>query len=658
MADDEWSDYNPPAAAAPAAASDDSWSDYKPGAPGTDAIATPSNESATPLPGVTNAIKGAVNSVLPGWGEDWDAGQQGAGFRAKTGAVASGMLGGIPFSKDIAAGAGQVAKTVGQGIGFDTSAIPDYSTSRQAIDARTAALTKDHPYYSMAGSIAGAGALSPIMPAATIGQAARTGMVYGAAQGAGEGNDMSSRLRGAGWGAGLGAIGGTAGGIFGSAFRGATPEMADAADAAGQMNIPLPRAVAGSPLDQTLGRFVSATPVGGGIAKATQAAAAKTGDAIADQAGALGSGTKQGAVNNAVPALRDWMDSGFKAEAQKIYSPLNRLNGSPALGDMPNTRAAAQQIMRQAAGKNAAKEYTPAVQDVLDAATRPGGLSFSDMNGLKMDLGKSAAWDERGDAEGFKRLYGALNDDVRAHAQAIGGNQGLVNYDTANSQFQGLLDQAGGVRKLLGTGSDESVVDRFKTLSFDSAGRQGKGGDLNTIARVKSAVPQPVYDELVSSMVGSLGQTADGSGTTSMAGFLQDYAKMSPTAKTQIFSTPASQQVRTNLDQINKIAGVLKDAKPTGAEHLGGTLVGAEQGIKFVENVAKGEWGKALAQAGAAAVGKTFANYLASPVGSGVAARAMRAYARFGPNVNPATLGRAGGVAGAQFNSSLQGATP
>lgn len=652
MADDDgWTDYNPPAAAAApaAAASDDSWTDYKPGAPGTDAVGTPSNVSANPL-----SLIGA-DKILP---NPIDEGPEGAGTRAKVGAFASGVLGGIPFSKDIAAGAGHVAKTVGQGLGFDTSAIPDYSTSRQAIDARTKALTQDHPYYSMAGSLAGTGALAPIMPAATIGKAAGSGLVYGAAQGAGEGTDMGDRARRAGWGAGLGAIGGTAGGIVGSAFRSATPEMADAADAAGQMNIPLPRAVAGSPLDQTLGKFVSATPMGGGIAKATQAAAGKTGDAIADQAGMLGSGTKQGAVDTAVPALRDWMDQGFKAQAQKIYSPLSGLNGSQALGDMPNTRAIAQQIMTQAGGKNAANEITPAVQDVLDAATRPGGLTFSQMNGLKQDLGKSAAWDARGDSDGFKRLYGALNDDVRAHAQAIGGNQGLVNFDSANTQFQGLLNQASGVRKLLGTGSDESVVDRFKTLAFDSTGRQGKGGDLNTIARVKSAVPEPIYNELVSSMVGNLGQATDGSGTTSMGGFLQDWAKMSPVAKTQIFSTPAAQQVRTNLDQVAKVAGVLKSAKPTGAEHLSGNLVGAEQGIQFIENVARGEWKKAALQGAAAGVGKTFANYLSSPVGSGVAARAARAYARFGPNVNPAILGRAGAVIGSQVNSSLQGPTP
>jgi hypothetical protein len=642
MADDDmstWDDYVPssggsgPKAASGAPPDMSTWDDYAPG----------------------------TTSVLP-------AGTK-SESEAQAGAFGSGVVGAIPFGKDIAAAAVPAIANAGQYLSDKTGGVfpappagaypTNYTDARAAIDEKSAALKNAHPYTSLAGSVAGVGALGRLMPASSIGQAAGSGAIYGGLQGAGEGTDLPSRARDAAWGFGLGGIGGAAGGLLASPFKAAAPDVMGARDAAGQFGVDLPRGMAGPPIAQSAGHLIGATPFGGALDVAGAKAAGQTGDAIAEQAARLGSGTKQGAVDNAVPAVRDWMDTGFKQQAQKIYSPLSGLNGSPRLGDMPNTRAIAQDIMNQAGGKNAANEITPAVQDVLDAATRPGGLTFAQMNGLKQDLGKSASWDARGDSEGFKRLYGALNDDVRAHAQAIGGNQGLVSFDSANSQFQGLLDQAKGVRKLLGTGSDESVVDRFTTLAQDSVGRQGKGGDLATLAKVKSAVPQPVYDELVSSMVGKLGQTTDGSGTTSMKGFLQDYAKMSPAAKTQIFSTPAGQQVRGNLDQISKVASLLQNAK--GGSHIGGQVAGVEQSMSFLENLFNFKLGTAARIAGSAATGKMLGNYLASPTGSGMVARAMRASGLNALQPSAATLtnlrnvaGQIGAVTGANVNQALQ----
>jgi hypothetical protein len=613
--------------------------------------ASDAREAADPL----SLIPGAAQARDKLLGKPWDQGPEGKPTREKVGAFASGMLSGVPFAKDVASAAvPYLAKGAPAGT-YPT----DYTHARDALDANTAALTQAHPGYSLAGNIAGGLVLAPVMPASSIGKAALSGGIYGAAQGAGEGRD---RARRAAWGAGLGSVLGGTAGVVASPFRAASPEIAAARDAADQFGVDLPRAVAGSPAAQTAGHMIGATPLGGSISKATQGAIDQTGAAIADQAATIGSGTKQGAVDAAVPEIRNWMNQGFRDQAQRIYQPLTALNSSPALGSLPKTTEVAQDIMKQVGGwKTPAEQYTPAVQDILEAATRPEGVTFADMNGLRTELGRSAGWDDRGDQEGFKRLYGALTEDIRNHAQAIGGPEGAAAFDTANAQFTNLLDQRKGVAKLLGTGSDESVVDKFASKAMDNVGGQGRGGDLATLAKVKAAVPEATYNELVSSMVSHLAQQPDGS--ISMSKFLTEYGKMSPAAKTQVFSTPGAQQVRGNLDQIAKIAQVLQNAKPTGS-HIGGQVAAVEQGLSFVEHLFSGRFGQAARIAGTAAAAKLGANYLASPVGSGLAARAMRAYGTYALHPSATTLtnlrnvaGQIGGITGAQVNEALQGPT-
>jgi hypothetical protein len=581
-------------------------------------------------------------------------------------AFASGALGAIPFAKDAAAlvvpplakGAGYVSRMLGSP---DMSgAYPDdYSTAKEALNEKGAAAEHNHPGYALAGSLAGGAAVSPLMPAASVPKAIASGAGYGGLLGASQDGDLGDRARSAGWGALTGGIGGGIGGALGSVFKPAAPGTAAAQQAADSLGITLPRAVTGNPTTQAVAKGVAATPFGGKITHAIDEAVGQTGDAVSNAAGQIGAGTKENAVDVAVPAIRNWMDQGFKSDAQSIYRPLSGLNGSPVKGDMPNTRAVAQDIMNQAAGRNAANEYTPAVQDVLDAATRPGGLTFAQMNGLKTELGRSANWDARGDNEGFKRLYGALNDDVRAHAQTVGGPQGLVAFDQANTQFQGLLDRQQAIRSMLGTKSDEGVFDAFARKAQDNVGGQGRGGDLDTIAKVKQSIPESSYNELVSGMVGQLGKTQDG--TFSAQKFLNDWAKMSPSAKNQVFSTQGTGQVRNNLDQVARVADFLKTAKPAGSSHLGGAVVGAEFAMRALEAVATLNPAKFAGVIAGAVGGRSAANWLASPAGSGLTAGLMRSIGAYSRAPSAATLegvrktmGRIGSIAGGQINLPLQ----
>lgn len=647
--DDNWTPYVPKGApAAPAAPSDDTWTPYDPNKPVEPG--TPSNVSANPL-----SLLG-LDKVLP---KAWDEGPEGAATRAKVGAFASGLVNAVPFAKDAAAAAVPYAAKVAPAGAYPTN----YTDASKAINENTAALTKAHPYYSTAGNVAGAVALSPFMPASGVGSSLLSGGVYGGLQGAGSEADLSpsERAERGLWGAGLGAIGGGTAGVLASPFRAAGPATVAAREAADQFGVDLPRAVAGSPASQVAGHIIGSTPLGGDISKATQTAVDQTGRAITKEASALGSGTKQGVIDQTIPTIRDWMEDGFDTQARQINRPVlamrNAATAPPA--DLVNTRSVAQDIMNQASGaKGPEAGYTPAVQDVLDAATRPGGVNFNDVLNLRTALGKSAGWDTRGDQEGFKRLYGALTDDARAQAQQIGGNQGLVAFDRSNTQMEALFDQRKAVGKLLGTGPDESVVDRFASKAMDNVGGMGKGGDLATIAKVKTAIPESSYNDLVSSLVGHMAQAPDGS--TSMKQFLTQWGNMSPAAKNQVFSTQAGQQVRGNLDQIAKVAQVLQNQKP--GSHIAGQVAGVEQALGFVEHLFSGRFGQAARIAGTAAAAKLGGQYLASPVGSGMVASAMRAAGLHALQPSATTLtnlrnvaGRIGAVTGANVNDAMQG---
>ena len=576
------------------------------------------------------------------------------------GAFGAGMLKGIPFAKDVASAAVPVIKKAASYLPQNEdqkkalAGLPDsYTQARDQLDENAADLKTAHPGYDFLGNMAGGAMMAPVMGGGQgIGSAIKSGLAYGAAQGAGEGRGLD-RVTSAGTGAVAGGLGGLAGGMLAAPFQGAAKSAAT--DAASQFGVDLPRAVAGNDVQQGLGKIVGATPVGGAIGHATDKAVGQVGDAIGDQAATIGVGTKQGAVDNAVPAIRDWLDQGFKKEAQGIYAPLTPLNTSKALGDLPNTRAVAQDLIDQQAGKNAEAAMPPAVQDVLDAATRPGGLTFGQMNGLKTDLGRSTSWDARGDSDGFKRLYGALSDDVRNHAQAIGGNQGLVAFDSANAQFQTLLARNQAIRKMVGARPDEGVFDKFASLAQDMVGGKQRGGDLGTIAKVQQSIPEPAYNELVSGMVGGLGQRNGAQGT--MKDFLTDWGQMSPKAKDTVFNTPGTQQVRQNLDQIATIAQTLRNAKPSSGMHGGGQFAAVEQGMELAHSIVEGKWLKAATIAGTAVGGRQMAKYLASPVGSGVIANTMKGAANYIRTPSPqslqmlkTTIAKAGQILGTRMN--------
>lgn len=577
----------------------------------------------------------------------------------KAGAFGAGVLKGIPFAKDIASAALPVIKKAASYLPQNEdqktalAGLPDsYTQARDQLDQNAADLETAHPGYGFAGNLAGGAAMAPFMGGSGgIGDAIKSGMTYGAAQGAGEGRGWE-RAIGAGTGAIYGGLGGLTGGMIAAPFQGAAKSAAT--DAASKFGVDLPRSVAGNPVQQGLAKVVGATPIGGAIGHATDQAVGQVGNAIADQAATIGGGTKESAVDNAVPQIRDWLDQGFKKEAQGIYAPLTPLNGSKVLGDMPNTRAVAQQLLNQTAGKNAEAAAPPAVQDVLDAATRPGGLTFAQMNGLKQDLGKSASWDARGDSDGFKRLYGALTDDVRAHAQAIGGNQGLVALDSANAQFGTLMERNQAIRKMVGARPDEGVFDKFASLAQDNVGGRGRGGDLATIAHVQQSIPEPAYNELVSGMVGHLGVRGD---TTTMPNFLSDWASMSPRAKDAVFNTPGTKQVRQNIDQIATIAQTLKNVKPANGSHSGGQFAAVEQGMELIHSIVERKPLKAGVIVGTALGGRQLSNYLASPVGSGAIANVMKSYANYVRAPSDATMqmvrataAKAGQILGTRMN--------
>jgi hypothetical protein len=579
---------------------------------------------------------------------------------AAAGAFGAGMLKGIPFAKDIASAAVPAIKKAASYLPQNEdqkkalAGLPDsYTQARDQLDQNAADLNTAHPGYGFAGNMAGGAMMAPLMGGSGgIGDAIKSGIGYGAAQGAGEGRGWD-RVTSAGAGAVAGGLGGLAGGMLAAPFQGAAKSAAT--DAASKFGVDMPRAIAGNPMQQGVAKIVGATPVGGAIGHATDKAVGQVGDAISDQAATIGGGTKESAVDNAVPAIRDWLDQGFKKEAQGIYAPLTPLNTSKVLGDMPNTRTVAQDLLNQQAGKNAEAAMPPAVQDVLDAATRPGGLTFGQMNGLKQDLGRSASWDARGDSDGFKRLYGALTDDVRNHAQAIGGNQGLVALDSANAQFATLMERNQAIRKMVGAGSDENVFDKFASKAMDNVGGKGRGGDLGTIAHVQQSIPEPAYNELVSGMVGRFGQQQDG--TTSMQKFLNDWSSMTPRAKDIVFNTPGTQQVRQNLDQIQSIAEQLKNTKPASGSHMGGQFAAVEQGMELLHSVADQKWGKAALIAGTAIGGRQLSQYLASPVGSGALANVMKAYGNYARTPSPqtmqmvrATAAKAGQILGTRMN--------
>jgi hypothetical protein len=557
-----------------------------------------------------------------------------------------GMVSGVPFGKTLGAAAETAESYLPKWMRAPGDAPVDqtgegwaqrYAENRARIFQNAKNLQEAHPYATIAGEAL------PMLAAPEAGTV-KGAMSYGAASGFGEGVEEGDSYAGIAAKTGLGAAGG---GLGAAAINKVVPVFGDATrkavlEAAQRLNTTMPRfAASTSPLVKRAGMIGFSVPgMSTPIEEATHASVSGMGTA-AEQAAA--GATKQTAGEAASTKLKDWIGPTSQGEVDAYYNRANAAMNQSAQTPLYTTQSIANQIAqrRQAAGISGTGG---AVDHVMDAIQRPGGLTYNGIKDLRSSVGEmmnqSILPQGMSGAE-LKQIYSGLSTDLDRAAYTAGGQRGLQLHNAANDFAKQTADRRNQLSALLGGpkagASDEAVFQALKT----AAGKTG-GADIDLLTEARKAITPQSWDHVARGMVSTLGRDADGN--FSPQRFITDYGKIDDKAKGVLFGqTPGLQQ---NLDDLHTVSSqwksLYKYANPSGTAGHGAGIGMAIEG-----------WRHPLKTLGLYLGGAGLGKLLATPAGAGSAGNFVSAAATGRLNLIRQAAARISATAGAQFGARV-----
>jgi hypothetical protein len=347
-------------------------------------------------------------------------------------------------------------------------------------------------------------------------------------------------------------------------------------EAAERQGIDVPVAVAtDSMATQRLASAARNVPLAGDpLVKASERTVQQLGGKADDIAHSLGGAGMEQAGETASKGVVGWIKGKSGALVDRAYAAVDDLVDPAIKTDLASTRGLVAEIAakRSAAGLPAGT----AVDTVLDAVQRPGGLTYEGIKTLRsrigemMDSGILPADMSKAD---LKRIYGALSDDLKTAVGAAGGSKALARFNRANTLNKLVSDRRENLARLVGGDGDATPAQVYDRL-IAAAGSKSRA-DTNLLLQARKAIGADDWAEFSSALVGRLGRDAEGNFSPDR--FVTDYGKLSSTGKAILF---ASGDLRQALDDIATIAGRMKDVhrkfgNPSGTAQnvAGGGLV-------------------------------------------------------------------------------------
>jgi hypothetical protein len=466
------------------------------------------------------------------------------------------------------------------------------------IKQATDAYEKVHPIETTAGKFAvGAGTLAPLgataLGAKALGltgdallpmmaRGAATGAVIGGTDAAARGEDIGKgAMFGAGGGAAGPAIGRAMGaGVEGIANRAAqTPEANAIAQAADRLGVDFPKVAASDSLiTQRAGAALKELPViGDPIVKASRNASEQMGSALKDVEQGYGSGSTLNAGDVAKTGLTDWITGKSKDISSRLYGAVDSQVNPAVTRDLSATRNMIGSIAaeRQQAGLPGTSK---AIDHVIDAVQRPGGLNYEGVKTLRtsvgemLDNGVLPADIRRTE---LKRIYGALTNDLRDTVQQAGGQNSLTAFNKANNVHNMISQRREQLAKVVGSDASaapERIIDRL--IGFASGSSRA---DFQKLALARKSIGGGNWDEVASAAVSKIGRDADGNFSPDR--FLTGYGKLSPLGKQTLFGSTGKTDLVQALEDIATLSRKAKElggyGNPSGTGRVLGGLTTA-----------------------------------------------------------------------------------
>jgi hypothetical protein len=434
-------------------------------------------------------------------------------------------------------------------------------------------------------------------------------------------------------------------------LRGAGQPAANVSDvtAAGQrLAIDVPRAAVSEGLaTSAAARATGAVPFGGApLRSASKSALEELEERAVATKGALGSSS----IFQAGQKIEEGI-TGFAGRdsssilSQRVgdaYKKVDALIDPSATANLSETLALVNQLgsRAQAAGTSTGR----AAQEVLDAATRPGGLTYQAAKDLRTKIGDwmsdaplaASAGVSQGEA---KAVYAALTKDLRNVVEAAGGKPALEAWEAANATAAQAAEIRTALEKVLKTGTEGEGALFARLIGM--AGTAARA-DVDTLGLAREAVGDQNWGEVLSAMVQRWGFNDRGDFDPAL--FAKQWGRVTPEAKGVLFKTAAEQRHLQALDDIAKVSTVADNlrtaSKPPPA--LMTSALGVTGASAAIGALTPQHFGAiATAILGARAV----SNVLAKPEGAAAFAQWARAYEGFAGKPNQTTAGALGNAA-------------
>jgi hypothetical protein len=396
---------------------------------------------------------------------------------------------------------------------------------------------------------------------------------------------------------------------------------------AGVRNIPL----AGEPIMKSAERTI------GGLGQAVERAAAAGGGASAEQAGAVAS---QG--------IKGWITGKSAELTKKAYDAVDNAINPSVTTELSNTRGIIAEIA--ARRQNAAiPGESKAINALLDAVQRPGGMNYQGIKDLRTFLGEMTPQEMVAsgiNAKESKQLYGALSKDLKASVEAAGGDRASALFERANSLNKAVAARRENLARLVGVDGDAPPALVFERLKA-AAGSKSRA-DSQLLAQARKAMGGD-WDEAVSGIVGQLGKNAKGEFSPQI--FLNNWAGVSEAGKNLMFGEKGSAStLRQSLEAISTVSQRFKQlekyANPSGTgRQVGFGAAGAGLVSEPVTTVAT------------LVGGNIAARILASPASASSMSKWVKTYAEVARDASPSNLvafSRASRNFGATISSDLK----
>jgi hypothetical protein len=421
-----------------------------------------------------------------------------------------------------------------------------------------------------------------------------------------------------------------------AAPRMAVSEAAPAAiSAAERIGVDVPKGIATeSPLTAFSAQVAARAPGGGPLMKAIEESRDSLKGAVAtaaEKAGGVSDPAMAG--DNYAKAIETSFKPSVKSGVSAAYDNLSQLVDPNKLTPLANTKNTTANIIGRRAESFLAGSGK-AVDTVAEATRQPNGLTFDGIKGLRTHIGEmldTGVFPEGMSEHELRGIYAGLTEDLKAAALNAGGPRAVAALERANELNRQVSEWKEGLKKVLGpqSRSGEGVAG-----AIIRAASSGASGDIETLAKARSAVPKDVWQDIASTAISKLGTARNGEWTP--AAFVTDFRKLSDRGKALLFRSVGSGDVLPFLNDIAEVSQKFVDrGKLANTSGTAGHNALYATGGAVLSGLARGSFVEPLTAIGGIAGINGVARLLARPATAASVARWSRVYNTFATSNAP-----------------------